>query len=179
MKTALAAVVLLTLAPAALAQCTIDQNLWSGNGGASPPEGVGQSFTACQTGWVTSVSVYVSIAPPPGPVNLQLQPGIAIFPQTAPQSVTLSLGLNTITLDDPLPVVSGQQYSWGMLPTSGALWLRFNQGDVYPDGAQIHYNGLNYDEFFTRDYVFGVAITDDETVANEALRFGALKARYR
>lgn len=164
---------------ASAAPCTIDQPVWSGFGGASPPEGVGQSFTACESGWVTSVSVFIALTPPSGPVEVQVQPGLAIHPQTTPQSHMPTSGWNTIVLDDPVPVVAGNVYSWGIMPTAGALWLHFNEGDVYPAGAQLHWNGTTIGEHVTRDYEFRVEITDDETVEALDLAFGALKARYR
>lgn len=181
MKSALILVPLLCLAAAPVyAQCTIDQTSWNVSGGASPPEGVGQSFTACQTGWVTSLSVVTRFSVPTGPVLLQFQPGIAIFPQSAPQSATLTLGSNTIVLDNPFPVSAGDQFSWGMFSTAGALILNADlSGNPYPGGTLLHYNGSIIGEHPTQDYVFTVEITDQEPVGNDTVEFGALKSQYR
>ncbi len=84
-----------------------------------------------------------------------------------------------VDLDDPMPVVTGNMYSWGIMPTADALWLRFNQGDVYPGGTQLHWNGVSIGESVTRDFEFVVEITDDEAVGDEDLNFGTLKAWYR
>lgn len=161
--------------PATQAQCTIDQATWNTPlYSANPPEGMGQSFTACQTGAVTSITVYAWTAPT-APVTLGLQAGTNMLAPAQTQSVTLSSGFNTITLNTPFPVNNATTYSFSLLPTAGQMGLRSFTGNPYADGTALHTNGNTSTEQ-PLDLVFTVEISE-AAVPVEAVRWGTLKIR--
>lgn len=176
----LLAVVLAVHSPQAAADCNIDQptedNVYNA---ASPPAGCGQSFTACETGFVKSISFSVGVVPS-GPISLGLQAGTYLSPQSNPQGVTVVSGLNTVVLDTPFPVTNGVLYSFGLLPTAGTLTLSvYGPMNPYAEGKFIYFTGLGYALDPNYDLMFSVEIVTDYPVATLPATWGHLKSLYR
>lgn len=172
----LLAIVFAAHSPDAAAQCTIGR-LTSGPNWQSvtPPQGMGQSFTACETGFVTSISFIVDGTP--YPMKLGLQAGTELSPQSNPQTVSVVEGPNTIVLDTPFPVTKGTIYSFGLLPTS-VLVLHLGEGDSYAGGTRLWFTGDVTIPDETHDLVFSVEIAAG-VVPTQPATWGRIKVLYR
>lgn len=172
----LLAVVLAVHSPDATAACTIDQPNMPATAYCPVGHSIGQSFTACQTGFVTSVSfnVYQAVT---GPLDMELQAGTTIGPQSTPQSVSVVVGPNTIVLDTPFPVTNGTLYSFGLKPTSGILIVRESTGNPYAGGGYIEFDGTTYLPPGS-DLSFTVQIVTDIVPARPTT-WGSIKTLYR
>lgn len=170
--------VLVIHGPDAAAECTINQS--SGPVGivAEGTQGIGQSFTACQTGYVRSITVRTS-GSPTGPAYLGLQAGTSIFPQTNPQSVNLApYSLNSIVLDTPFPVTSGMVYSFGLMATTNYLGLAGDLSNPFADGVLIFvFNGTNQLRS-AQDLLFGLEIVTEYPVPARPASWGSIKGLY-
>jgi hypothetical protein len=157
----------------AAAQCVIDPpTSVAGSASANPEEGLGQSFTPCEAGFVTRISFFVT-GPSSGRVTLGLQAGINLAAASHSQSVALVSGANTIALDAPFRVTPGTLYSFGLVPTAGTIELRYHEENSYADGTMLQSDGSASgprpgDLFFTVEIAPGATST-----------WGAVKGRYR
>lgn len=127
----------------------------------------GQSFTACLSGNITSISIRTDDNNTyAGSVNLWIVPGTpangAAFPGfPVYQTFNVAAGGNivTINLNTPFPVVAGDVYSIGFgRPTAGADFFRVNVSTVnsYFGGLALGTGGPNA----TADINFSVTIVD-------------------
>jgi hypothetical protein len=174
------AVVLAMHSPDAAADCMIAQpNSSSYYIGAQVPYAIGQSFTACETGYVTSVSFTTNEATS-GPIALVL--GSGTIPETHvtySQPLTPVAGANTAALSTPFPVVSGTSYFFALQPSAdvAAPELHYGGGDPYAGGSVIFWDGYMWGPWST-DLTFGVGIEVDP-VATQPTTWGGMKVLYR
>ena len=125
--------------------------------GATAPQGLGQSFTACISGAIRSVRVDVLFLDHPD-ARIELQTGSSSWPGSYSQNVVLVPGENVIQLDVPFEVASGAEYSLGIFPSTGALSLS-SAGDSYAGGRAFFVSGSSSTEILpSPDLVFGVTI---------------------
>jgi len=173
-----ACIVFATYSADADAQCAIDPPFSiSGAVSANPPAGLGQSFVACQTGLVTRISFSV-LEPSSGPIRLGLQHGTDLTAPRHAQSVILDAGLNTIVLDAPFRVTQGTLYSFGLLPTSGTIEVRYDDDSPHTDGSIIQSNGTASTPR-PGDLIFRVEIAPSAPGSTISSTWGAIKGLYR
>ena len=176
-------IVLAVHSPNSAADCTIDQSTctdhgFSANVGPSP-DIIGQSFTACQTGVVTSVTFNANLVTPG--LTLGLEVGTNICAPSYTQSVSAVQGSNTVVLDTPFPVTDGAVYSFGLQPSGGhsPLMLWGCGEDVYAGGIYCLCGAghvfVPYPQF---DLAFTVQITTEPT-PTRANTWGSVKDLYR
>ncbi len=138
MKYLVVAAVLSLSSLLARADC-VESNITSGNNGIANPEGVGQSFVACETGVINSIRVWVrggTQASQPtvaGEYNFYLaqDPGPGV-PLTVPyQTVSIPGGVVEpaqavdIVLDPPFAVTQGVLYRFQMDQYSATAELNY------------------------------------------------------
>jgi hypothetical protein len=177
----LAGAVVSTLAgPAAATSCAIDQPLMTEGtwGTAMPPDAMGQSFTACQTGYVTKI--FVTVANVPASVTLTLQGGTDLGSPEYSQGATVVAGLNTIVLSTPYQVTGGATYSFGLFPIGGRLGLRSSQTNPYAGGKELYYDAgaPSTLQYASVDLAFRVEI-ESQVVPTLPTTWGSLKISYR
>lgn len=169
------AVVLAIHSPNAAAQCTINQPIWQSLGACR--EAQGQSFTACQTGFVTSLSFY-SASGATVPATLGLQAGTNLVPQSNPQSVNIVPGLNTVVLDTPLSVTNGTLYSFGLARVGVNVCMIWVSDNPYAGGTVISYqSGTSFPQA-NYDLDFSVEIVESP-VSTQSASWGSIKVLYR
>ena len=100
--------------------------------GATAPSGVGQSFTACETGVIRSITVDVLFTTSQN-ARLELKPAGDSWPSTYVQNIVLTVGQNVVPLATPFAVAAGATYSIGLFPASGSFSL-WSDADSYPGG---------------------------------------------
>jgi len=162
----------------AAAQCTIDPPTSVAAGvSANPEEGLGQSFTPCEEGFVTRITFSV-LDPPSGPVRLGLQAGIHLGAPSYSQSVSLVGGLNAIALETPFRVTPGRLYSFGLLPTAGTLEMRYDDENPYADGTLLQSDGTMTGPR-PGDLAFKVEIAPGGKKSTTPSSWGAVKELYR
>jgi hypothetical protein len=165
--------VLATHCADAAAQCTIDPPTSAATGvSANLQEGLGQSFTPCDEGFVIRISFTV-LGTSSGPVTLGLQAGINLAASSYTQRVNLVRGPNTISLDTPFRVTPGTLYSFGLLPTAGSLEVGYHDENPYEDGTLLQSDGI-FSGPRPGDLLFKV-----EIAPGGASTWGAVKRRYR
>ena len=170
--------VLATYGGDAAAQCTIDPPTSVAIGvSASPQEGLGQSFTPCEEGFVTRISLCV-LGASSGPVTLGLQAGINLAAPSYSQRVNLVTGSNTITLAAPFRVTPGTLYSFGLVPTAGSLEVGYHDENPYEDGTLVQSDGT-FSGPRPGDLVFTVEIAPDGRRSTGPSSWGAVKELYR
>jgi M6 family metalloprotease-like protein len=91
--------------------------------GATAPDGVGQSFTACKSATIRAIRIDVMSLDDPE-ARIELQTGSSSWPGSYSQGIVLTPGENVIQLAVPFEVESGVEYSFGLFPSTGALNLR-------------------------------------------------------
>jgi|GEM_PF-5414275 len=130
----------------------------TGVSGGAP--GLGQSFIACQTGEITRIRVNVTLGG--GATTLALSDGYGTLTPVYSESVTLTSGVNDITLATPYPVMAGNQYSFSL--NGGSFGLGYNGGDPYANGAnfRVFPNG-SPTSASNRDLVFEVEFGPSST----------------
>ncbi len=104
------------------------------------PDGIGQSFTACQTGFVRSLKVNVLSTASPN-ATLQFRTGTDASSESYSQEVDITAGENMLWLNAPLPVDEGAVYSFVLLPSAGILGLMAGTVDAYPRGEVFRAGG--------------------------------------
>ena len=160
------------------AQCTIDPPSSVASGvSANPQEGLGQSFTPCEGGFVTRISLSV-LGASSGPVKLGLQAGINLAAPSYSQSVRFVTGSNTITLAAPFRVTPGTLYSFGLVPTAGSLEVGYHDESPYEDGTLVQSDGT-FSGPRAGDLVFTVEIASGVPGSPAPSTWGAIKAMYR
>lgn len=106
---------------------------------STSPDGVGQSFTACQSGMIRSIQLDV-IAVDNSNVRIELQEGTDSWPGSYSQDLVLIPGENLVQLDVPFLVEDGVVYSFGLFPSTGDLRL-WSGGDTYAGGEAFFIEG--------------------------------------
>jgi hypothetical protein len=98
----------------------------------SYPDGIGQSFTACQSGVIRSIQLEV-MALNNSNARIELQTGTDPWPGSYSQNIILTPGKNVIQLQVPFEVENGGSYSFGIFPSTGDLSL-WSAADSYVGG---------------------------------------------
>lgn len=100
--------------------------------GVFAPDGVGQSFTACESGGISFIRLDV-ISFDNQNARLELKSESDPWPAAYSQNITLSVGVNVIQLNVPFSIQTGMRYAIGIFPSSGFLGL-WSDADSYPGG---------------------------------------------
>ncbi len=116
---------------------------------------IGQTFTACQTGNITSISLgFGSGLVASTNNNLRIQaitpPLSSTLSSTAHQTFNLTSGAQTvvITLNSPFPVVAGNDYAFEIENSAGTSWdLQMNSIDDYTDGYLYQHTNGSFNDF--------------------------------
>ena len=123
------------------------------------PQGVGQTFTACETGVITRVVVETlqnSNSEATFGISLTHHQWVPVYTQ----EVVLHTGNTSyITLDVPFPVVQGQKYSFGLIEPAGGQISLGAGGNGYLGGNSAFIIGvaLEFSEPFS-DLTFEIII---------------------
>lgn len=161
------------------APCTVENPISAAGINSIPPapEAAGQSFIACRTGDLVSLSVYVR-ALMPGEAILKLHHGTDLLNAAWSETVSVADSLNTYILGAPFPVVDGQEYSWSMTRVgNSSLFLRQTSQNRFPGGMVLRLStsgallvAPDSDQIFT-------ALIADSGVPSRRVTWGAIKAR--
>jgi hypothetical protein len=124
--------------------------------GTHAPSGIGQSFTACESGAITSIRIDVLSLENPN-ARIELQSGTERWSGGHSQNVTLTLGENIIPLSVPSPVNAGLVYAVGIFPSAGLLSLWSGESH---DGGEAFFitNGSIVGITPTTSLTFGLTI---------------------
>lgn len=151
-------------------QCTISQQ--TNNIAFTSTQIFGQSFTACQTGQITSIEVDFFQLPTGGTVDLQIQAGLGTITPNYTQLITPVLGTNTITLTTPFSVQNGQTYSFSFVGPGHAL--QGTLSDAYPGGVRFIENSGSVIPIPSQELVFEVTIAPPPTTVPTLSQWGLI-----
>jgi len=141
-------------------------------------EGGGQSFLACESGYIKSVSFF-SVGSGELTCTISVKEGNLLLPQGTVQTVTIAHGWNIIELDDPLPVVQNTQYCFGIFPVETHLTLQVNPWNAFADGEHLYTHlGQNLISA-SLDIPFSIEITSYNPVSTSKTSWGSTKDLYR
>lgn len=115
----------------------------------------GQTFTACETGYVTHVKTNFYTAPP-AELKLAMSAGTnTLTPEYTQNFVADSIGDYLIQLTTPFKVISGQSYAFSVGAVSGTGNLLAFNGNPYTGGNAFNENAGVVTNFGT-DLVFSI-----------------------
>ena len=138
-------------------------------------EYAGQTFIACQTGEITSITFDLNTSTQVGTNNFRLGPSTnlptvadVLVAGTVLETFTNVAGAQTITitLTTPFPVTNGNIYAFELEHGGGGagnLFIDRNNTDDYADGIAYQDNGGGF-ATTTGDFDFGVMISGDPKV---------------
>jgi hypothetical protein len=159
------------------AECLISTPNGGGGGTfATPTSPAGQSFVACQNGFITNVAIWVGVSTQPV-VTLGLQAGIDLLAPEYTATKVIPTGADRIRFTPMFPVTQGSVYSLSLTPASGSLSFAELPGSSYTEGSRIAVVGGQSVPLNT-DIVFAVTITDG-SVPSAAATWGKIKSIYR